>query len=343
MAESRERARRARASLLLARLVAVALAPACVDHAAPLASSPVAARPDGATRSPPPVSQRPRLGTWAWRKRSVLDSGERQDLVTFAQEKGITDLYIAVADEYEVGDGFAALTDLVRRAERAHVQLFWVAGDPSWALSEHHASALAVVDWAVRVNALLRAASLPEIRALQYDVEPYLLPEWPSEAVEAQYATLLAKVRSATQDAGFELWLDVPFWLEQRAFRATSLGRVAVRSSDGIVVMAYRSSAADVAGKAMSFLGDADAKARSVVVALETSCREPAPTTFCGVSAAKLDSGLADVHDRLASFATFGGLAVHPYEGWRAIGAGSSSTEPRSAREDPEGTRSPRR
>jgi hypothetical protein len=273
----------------------------------------------------------------------VLDSAERQELVIFAQEKGITELYIAVEDELEVGEGFAALADLVRRAARAHIQLFWVAGDPSWARSEHHASALAVVGWAARINALLRAASLPEIRALQYDVEPYLLPEWPSERVEDQYATLLAKLRSATRDAGFELWLDVPFWLEQRTFRGTSLGRVAMRSSDGIVVMAYRSSAIDVAGKAMSFLGDADAKPRSVVVALETSCREPPSTTLCGASAVKLDSELEDVQARLVSFGALGGLAVHPYEGWRTIAAGSSSTEPRSARADPEGTPSPRR
>jgi hypothetical protein len=261
------------------------------------------------------------VGTWVWRKETVLRANERQKLLEFAQKKKITELYVAVADDYEEPDGLAALGDLVGRARESHIELFWVCGDPSWALSERHVRALSVIGWAIRINTLLQKQSLPAIRGLQYDVEPYLVPAWKASpgSVEPQYASLLVKLRDATHSAGFELWLDVPFWFEERTFQATSLGQLAVRSSDGIVIMAYRNTAAGIVDKATDLLRDPYARARSIVVAVETSCREVPVTTLCGISAAGLDSAMGEMGERLRTFDAFAGLAVHPYEGWREL------------------------
>lgn len=262
-----------------------------------------------------------RLGTWVWRKETVRDASERQSLLDFAKKKGITELYVATADEYEAGDGFAALAELVRQTQKLNIEIFWVCGDPSWALSARHARALAVIDWASRINALLRNAALPEIRGLQYDVEPYLLPEWKTApaAVEPQYVALLDELRDATRVAGFELWLDVPFWLGERTFQGTSLGRLAAEASDGLVIMAYRNSVSRIVGKAMDLLRDSGAKTRSVVVAMETGCREEPVTTLCGISAPALDAARVEIPRRLSSFDAFAGVAIHPYEGWRGL------------------------
>jgi hypothetical protein len=316
---------RAKVAVLCASCLWIAPATACVGTPSGT-RSPVAAADHAGAEAAPPVLRRgtTRLGTWVWRKRTVLDADERQTLLEFAHEESVTELYVAVADDYETPDGLAALADLVGRAGASHIEVHWVSGDPSWALSSHHDRALAVVDWAVRVNTLLQARGLGAIRALQYDVEPYLLPEWKASpgAVEPEYASLLAKIRSATQKAGFELWLDVPFWFEQPMFRDTPLGRFAVRSSDGIVIMAYRSTAAGVAEKASELLHDPEARPRSVVVALETSCGEPPPTTMCGASAAAIDSALGEIRDRLGGVEAFGGLAVHHYDPWRDLPRG---------------------
>jgi hypothetical protein len=262
-----------------------------------------------------------RVGTWVWRRETVLDANERHELLDLAQRKKITELYVAIADDYETPDGLAALGDLVRRAQESHIELFWVCGDPSWALVNRHARALSVVDRAIRINTLLQKESLPAIRGLQYDVEPYLLPEWKASprSVEPQYASLLAKLRDATQRAGFELWLDVPFWFEERQFQDTSLGQLALRSSDGIVIMAYRNTAVGIVDKATDLLREPLARTRSVVVALETGCREEPATTLCGITAAGLDAAMAEIGGRLRSFDAFAGLAVHPYEGWRDL------------------------
>ncbi len=300
--------------------LAAALTVACFDD-----SSHVSRSPDGRAElsrdAPIPSRKAAHLGTWVWRKETVLGGDERQTLIDFARRRGVTDLYVAIADEYETPEGLHALADLLRGARQAHIQLTWVCGDPTWALSTHHAGALAMIDWAVRVNALLREQSLPPIFALQYDVEPYLLPEWKAapETVEPQYLALLAKLRDATRAASFELWLDLPFWLDERSFQGTPLGKLAIRSADGIVIMAYRSTAEGIVDKATALLGEPDARARSVVVAIETSCREEPLTTLCGISPPALDRTLSEVQGRLGSFEAFAGLAVHPYEGWRAL------------------------
>jgi hypothetical protein len=319
LVEAKVGSRKARSFFVRAGFVVLALTAACVGHTSSVSTSPAVPAPFGSS----PTSHRgdARVGTWMWRKETVLGANERQRLLDFAKEKGVTELYVAIADEYEGSGGLAALAELVRRAQRLAIQIFWVCGDPSWALSAHHARAIAVIEWAARINALLRNLALPEIRGLQYDVEPYLLPEWKASpgSVEPQYAALLAELRDATQAAGFELWLDVPFWLGQRSFQGTSLGRLAAGASDGIVIMAYRNTVTGIVEKATDLLRDSDAKPRSVVVAVETGCREEPVTTLCGISATALDSARVEIRKRLGSFGAFAGLAVHPYEGWRGL------------------------
>jgi len=277
-----------------------------------------------AAAAPVPIvhtrAAKPRLATWVWRKETVLDRTKRRDVLRFAREKGVTDIYIAAVADYEEPDGFAALADLADQAQREDVTLDWVFGDPNWARSERHDAALAVVDWALRVNARLQRAGLREIRVLQFDVEPYLLPEWTRipGTVQAQYVALLAKLRDATRKAGFAYWLTAPFWFDQQSFKGRPLGSLAIQSSDGIVIMAYRNTVAGVVEKAASLLRDAATQNRLAVVAIETGCREPPATTWCGTSAPVLASALDAIHGRLEASGAFAGLAVHSYDDWSA-------------------------
>ena len=290
--------------------IAVALALSCA--AAACASSSGLGRRDTTTRSAG-------TGTWVWRKERLLDAGERKALLDFARAHRVTALYVADAAELRGPPGFDALADFVRRAHVLDADVAWVGGDPSWGLDAHHASALALVDRAAGVNDRLRAASLPQIRSVQFDVEPYLLPEWKErpDTIARQYVALLASLRQATEAAGVALWVTIPFWFGEQAFDGTTLDREVLRYSDGVVIMAYRSTAAGVAQAAEEVLRHADAIGCRVVVALETSCREPPETTMCGASAAALDDALAEVRSRLGRFPSLAGLAVHQYDDWR--------------------------
>ena len=157
---------------------------------------------------------------------------------------------------------------------------------------------------------------------MQYDVEPYLLADWKvrPEVVERQYVALLASLRSATRAAGLALWITIPFWFGHQPYEGRTLDREALRYGDGVVIMAYRNSVGGVIRAAEEVLRHADdTEACRLVVAVETSCSEPADTTMCGTSAIALEGELAEIRNRLRQFRSFAGLAVHQYDNWRRL------------------------
>jgi sugar phosphate isomerase/epimerase len=230
-------------------------------------------------------------------------------------------LYVADAKDYEDAVGFDALADVVRRAAPHGIRIHLVGGDPNWARSEHHANALALIERVARLNERLRRESLPVILGVQYDVEPYTLADWHSNpgTLESQYTALLSKLRASAQEAGVELWMTIPFWFSHHPLGETTLDRAVLNAADGVVVMAYRNTAAGVAGAAEELLGHAHERGRPVVVALEIGCAVSDDSTLCGVTQTSLRGALDEIRAQLQRFDAFAGLAVHAYATWRAL------------------------
>jgi hypothetical protein len=262
------------------------------------------------------------LGTWVWKAAIVTQSSERDEVLAFSRTHGVSSLFVADAPVYQTEVGFLALADLVRRGHAQGLAVTWVGGDPSWALTEHHAEAFRLLDAVRRINVRLREAGLPEIESVQYDIEPYLLPAWGSrsEEIEAQYLGLLDELRPAARGAGLAMWVTAPFWFDHQPLLQGAVDRAILPRVDGVVVMAYRSTAQSVADKAEGILRDAEAAKRPVIVALEVGCAVAPESTMCGESDPGIDRALHDVHTRLAGFSSMAGLAVHQYSSWRAAG-----------------------
>jgi hypothetical protein len=264
---------------------------------------------------------RERLATWVWQKQAVLDPEERARLLAFAVGRGVDLLYVAEASDYEDARGWGALADLVRRAASQGIRIHLVGGDPSWARQEHHASAVSLIERVARLNERLRLASLPEIRGVQYDVEPYTLADWHSSpgTLEPQYAALLGKLRISAQKAGVELWMTIPFWFSHHPFGETTLDRAILDAADGVVVMAYRTTPAGVTRASEELLGHAHERGRPVVVALEIGCAVSKDATLCGITLPELRGALDEIRAALKRFDSFAGLAVHAYAAWHAL------------------------
>ena len=306
--------------MIWARRAAVVLSAAsllfgCASHAAESDGPRSSAPARGSQTDAPPAA----LATWVWKAAIVTEPSERDELLAFSRVHGVSSLFVADVPIFQTDAGFAALADLVRRGHAQGLAVSWVEGDPSWALTEYHAEALGVLENLRRVNARLRETALPEIASVQYDIEPYLVPEWRSrsEEIEAQYVALLDELRPAARTAGLTLWVTAPFWFDHQSFRGTAIDRAVLPRVDGVVVMAYRKSAASVADKAQGILRDARAAGRPVIVALELGCAVTPESTMCGESASGIDRALSDVHARLAGFSSLAGLAVHQYSSWR--------------------------
>jgi hypothetical protein len=266
-------------------------------------------------------STRARLATWVWTSETVFETEQRRAFFAFAQAHAINTLYLQHSPQYGEPAGFAILVEFLLQTRAAGIEVTFVAGDPSWALNQHHARAAGLLEETGRLNQRLKAAGAPLVRGVQYDVEPYLLADWKARpgVVEPQYVALVADLHQAARREGVELWLTVPFWFEHHPFGSTTLDRVVSDYVDGIVVMAYRDTPAGVVKAAERVLDHAAPAGRPVVVAIEINCAQPAGVALCLASQAQLGQALAELRARLDQFATFSGLAVHQYAYWRAL------------------------
>lgn len=258
-----------------------------------------------------------KLATWVWSAEPVLDHRARGDMLQFLARQRANTLYVQLSPRYE-REAFGALTELMRAAQRESVQVRWVDGAPEWALPGQHGGALAAISRAHRLNQRLVAAGLPRVGAVLFDVEPYMHRDWghARARVLAGFDALAERTRAASRAADLELWWTLPFWFLERA---SAQSRNLMRQSDGIVVMAYRDRAEQVARVSRAWLSAAEAGGKPIVIAIETGCIQPNYISFCGASPQTLAAALGEIRTELGSSPAFVGVAVHQYASWQAL------------------------
>jgi hypothetical protein len=261
------------------------------------------------------------LATWVWDEATVVTPATRRELLEFVRAKGVDNLFVHAAADYERDGPFEALAQLVSSASQQRTSVMFVGGDPSWGSTSHRSDALAFLDRARRLETRLADRGLSHWGRVLFDIEPYLLPAWktsPQDAA-AQYADTLRSLRAASRAATLEVWHTIPFWFPTYEVEGRSLDRIAIEQSDRVIVMAYRNSARDVQSIATPILEHASELGKRVVVAIETECVEPSYVTFCGKSADDLEVAIRDLESALSTSRAFAGLAVHSSASWRLL------------------------
>lgn len=207
-----------------------------------------------------PAKPAPR-STWIWDRGEWMDKGEA--LLAWAKKEGIGELFIVVTlDGPGVRDP-QLLRAFVRKASAAGIAVTSVEGDPHMALPNHRA---ATADRA-RAFAAYNRESAPEerLRAMQFDVEPYLLADavLPPDARDREYLAMARALREAAGDMALEF--VVPFWWWDKTALLDGLAGVA----DGLAVMDYRTAPDEIVRFAVPFLDWAAVHGKRVHIALE--------------------------------------------------------------------------
>jgi hypothetical protein len=216
----------------------------------------------------PTPKERPR-STWVWRPGDWIDGGPA--LLDWAAAQGIHELFITVP----LKDGSAVrapdlLADFVRAAGKRAIVVYSVDGDPHMVL----AGEVPAVVKRVQAYAAYNAAQPPEARlgGVQFDVEPYLLPDTvlPAARRDAAYIDMARAVKAAT---GSALTADfvVPFWWGRNQALLDALAPYA----DIVTVMDYRTDRDQIVDFAIPFLDWAGAHGRRVRIALEAGSIDP--------------------------------------------------------------------
>lgn len=247
--------------------------------------------------SSPPPGQQAELATWVWHTQEWLDSPTlRARELAFLRAQRIRDLYLQLPSparplqydtllpgeiRFEVEPMQALIRELHAQGFRVHA----LDGDPQYALKAFHPGVLATVQHVINYNQSAPADA--RFDGLQYDIEPYLLPQYSqdSEAVHTQWGQLATQIYALTQNHQLHFGLAVPAWLDQPDEwtgrpRQVSLDGTKqalldhlLAHSDYLAVMDYRTQLWNASGVLANMAQEwvrAEATGKKLVLALET-------------------------------------------------------------------------
>jgi hypothetical protein len=215
--------------------------------------------PEAATPAP--------RSTWIWDRSAWLKHAD--ELLDWAARERMGELFIVVPlEQGRVADP-QALGTFVRRAGGRGIGISAVEGDPHMVLPAERAATAA----RARAYAAYNAAAEPaaRLRAIQFDIEPYLLPQHvlPAARLDGEYLATVAALREAAGSMPLEF--VVPFWWHERKVLLDGLARHA----DALSVMDYRTDPAQIYRFALPFLDWGAANGKRVRIALEAGPLPP--------------------------------------------------------------------
>lgn len=233
----------------------------CPAQASSLALESLAIEPD-----PLPAAQAAARSTWVWKAADWREHGAA--LLDWAAAQRVRDLFIAIPFKNESVQEPARLAAFVRSAGARGIRVLSVDGDPHMVLPEQQPALARMVRAYTSYNAGVDPAA--RLAGLQFDVEPYLLPDYqPLERGagkidwDARYLAMARTLREAA--GGLHLELVVPFWWDGRTALLDGLAPLV----DTLAVMDYRTDPAQVLEFAMPFLDWGARHGRQVRIALE--------------------------------------------------------------------------
>jgi hypothetical protein len=230
----------------------------CPAQAASLTLDALSLEPDPLT---PLTPEPPARSTWVWKAADWRDHGPR--LLDWAAAHRVRDLFITIPFRDDAVQEPGRLAAFVRAAGARGMRVLSVDGDPHMVLPGQQAALARMV----RAYAAYNAGAAPDARlaGLQFDVEPYLLPEYGAGKIDwdARYLAMAHTLREAA--GGLRLELVVPFWWDGKTVLLDRLAPLV----DALAVMDYRTDPAQVLGFAVPFLDWGARHGRQVRIALE--------------------------------------------------------------------------
>lgn len=233
----------------------------CPAQPASLALDYLAIEPD-----PSPTARPAARSTWVWKAADWREHGAA--LLDWAAAQRVRELFVTVPFRNEAVREPARLAAFVRRANARGIRVLSVDGDPHMVLPEQQPALARMVRAYLNYNAGVEPAA--RLAGLQFDVEPYLLPDYQllehgagKVDWDARYLAMAHTLREAA--GSLHLELVVPFWWDGKTALLDGLAPLV----DTLSVMDYRTDPAQVSEFAMPFLDWGARHGRQVRIALE--------------------------------------------------------------------------
>jgi hypothetical protein len=284
-------------------------------------------------------------GIWIWETPGKMSETYVDEAIGTAKEYSFNTLYITIDDYVAIStltdekekaqqkdQYFETLLGIIQKAHAHDIAVDVVGGARDWAYPENRWKGYVLIDFVKEYNDTYPEA---KIRGLQYDVEPYLLPEYDEDKekplqqflefidesvmrmkdVDASFSIVIPHFYDATQK-----WTPSIEYAGKREYTFTHLLKILEKKPGSmIIIMAYRNffEGDDGVGQ----LTEAEIREASdggyatrIIVAQETGDVEPSYVTFFGKSKAGLQVSVDAIRKAYSMSKNFGGVSIHYLE-----------------------------
>ena len=264
------------------------------------------ARADASADAMAAVSaEQKRRAAWLWEQRIWRTRAD--DVLDRAQELKIDTLFIALDIRKGNIRYLMALTRFLRAAHKRGVAVLAVEGDPHMVQPGGQPNAIARAE-TIR-NYQLSAVRRERLAGLQYDIEPYALPNFDIDNPNhlRKWSDTYRLLRQA-----FARRLDIvlPFWIADKPAGAEFVRRAAAHAN-GFTVMAYRTKSDRIISAATPILQLGEELGRPVRVALELGPTNEGPGVSFEGDLPALRKAMRETLPVLARRKSFAGFAIH--------------------------------
>lgn len=268
-----------------------------------------------------PIESANLRATWLWNTELISSAAEREAILEFAAAEKIGRIYLQINPDITR----VHYKEFIAAAMASGIQIYALGGAPQWVLPEHRSAVSSAAEWVKAYN--YHAAARERFAGIQFDIEPYILPEWTTDRRRiAGYweDTMRLFQEEAKGSDPLRTNAALPFWLDE-ILTADGSRTLIVRMLellDEVTIMAYRDKAEAIIDISRQELESGDRLGKSVYLAVETNrTAEPSYITFYEEGRAEMERQLAIAEQTLRSHASFKGFAVHDYLGWRNLKA----------------------
>lgn len=292
---------------------------------------------------------------WVWNAGVITQPAKRQQFFDFCKEKNIDIAYLHLGDflsptKRDVSDPkhvtAEALGNFLETAHANNLRIEALDGDPSFTLANKHADALKRLQLAIDYN-----KSAPVARRLdgfQWDIEPYVLPEFKDETqhgrIVGEFLEIIEKTRDMVKAeldiasaSGFWLGFALPFWMDGERQTVTWKGQTRPATfhalhilnslpNSYVAFMAYRDKADGTGGTIAVVKDEVDYAIQhtphvKIVVGQETGAvkNDPPSITFYEEGEGPLETALTQINEAYANSPVYGGVAIHHLDSYRDL------------------------
>ncbi len=291
------------------------------------------------------VFNKKEFGIWVWDSPLVMSSAYAQEVITTSKKNGFNVIYVTIDDYIPItsirdtddrnqqkADYMKRLSVFVAGAKSAGIEVDAVGGAKDWAISKNRWKGYALIEFVKEYNSTYPNAPL---RALQYDVEPYLLSDYETNKQEilTEFVEFVDESAKRLADSSIGLSIVVPHFYDsdqkwtpqvnyngEKAHTFTQLLKVLSQKDDtSIIIMSYRNffdrenGSRQISEKEIKEATEGGYNTK-IIIAQETGNVSPEYVTFYDYPKISLFDALSEIQVYFGKYKNFGGVSVHYFD-----------------------------